>query len=99
MNTNPEGASPAAQDELLSLGAAARLRGVAHTTVVRWTTRGVRGIRLQVRCRGGRTTTTSQFLEEFDERVTAARNGVPPSSYSRRRQKEIDQAEEQLRRD
>jgi hypothetical protein len=49
---------------------------VSLATLYRWASRGVRGIKLDLFCCGGRTVTSVQALESFIERVTAMRTGV-----------------------
>jgi hypothetical protein len=59
------------------------------TTLWRWRNRGVRGVKLEVACVGGRTYTSREALARFLERVTAAKNGEPiPSRSNRQRERE-----------
>ena len=54
----------------------ARLLGVAPSTVCRWTTRGVRGVRLGTFKLGGRVYTNDPLCEEFFRAINPAANGA-----------------------
>lgn len=64
------------------------------TTVWRWAMKGVRGVTLESFVRGGRRFTTTEALQRFIQRTTAASDGgaagLPPADSRRR---EIDRAE------
>ena len=47
------------------------------TTLWRWRSRGIAGIRLETIAVGGRTFTSREALTRFFERVTAAKSGRP----------------------
>ena len=85
----------------LSISAAANsLPGRPNvSTVWRWISRGVRGVKLQTFCVGGRRYVTKESLENFLAQTTAAANGQPaPTSTPRQRQKAIEAAEQELAR-
>jgi len=67
------------------------------TTLWRWRNRGVRGVKLEVACVGGRTYTSREAWARFLERVTAAKNGQPiPSRSNRQREREQQAATRKL---
>ncbi len=69
-------------EHLLSLAEAAKtLPGRPHSsTIWRWHSRGVRGIRLETVVIGGRRFTSRESLERFARRTTAAADGLPASA-------------------
>lgn len=82
----------ATTETLLSLTDAAKaLPGRPNiTTVWRWRSRGVRGVKLETVLCGGRRFTSLEALARFHERVTAAADGEPVASRSNR-QREAQQ--------
>lgn len=82
---------------LLTLAQAARAlptrrRGskVAVSTVWRWATRGIRGVRLEIVRVGGVTYTTAAAIRDFVEQTnSAASPGQSPSRPSRRSQRAV----------
>jgi hypothetical protein len=90
---DPENESP------ISLSDAAKsLPGRPNvTTIWRWRSRGIAGVRLETLCVGGRTYTTREALARFLERVTAAKSGQPiPSRSNRQRERDRSEARKQL---
>lgn len=86
----------------LSLTEAAKVApGRPHlATVWRWCQRGVRGVKLETIVVGGRRFTTTEALERFIARTTAAANGEPaPIRTPRQRQRAIAAAEAALAAD
>lgn len=66
------------------------------TTVWRWRNRGVRGVRLETICLGGRRFTSREALSRFFAATTAAADGQPLRSETpRQRESAIDRAERQ----
>jgi len=69
------------------------------STLHRWRTRGLRGVKLVAAKVGGRRVVEVAELERFIEAVTAAADGRSATgSTSKCRQREIEAAEETLRR-
>jgi hypothetical protein len=67
------------------------------STLWRWRMQGVRGIKLEIICIGGRTYTSREALARFLERVTAAKSGEPvPTRTNRHRQRDQRAARKQL---
>ncbi len=68
-------------DQLLTLGQAARRarpageRPVSPSTVWRWHTRGVAGVRLETLCLGSKRYTSVEAMDAFFHAITAARTG------------------------
>jgi hypothetical protein len=94
-------------DDLVTLREAAKLlprrRGGKRphfSTLWRWALRGLRGIRLETVSVGDTLCTTPEALEEFMRRVSEARGlGTTSAPHvSRRRQREIAQAGDNLDR-
>lgn len=81
--------------------AAAILPGRPHvSTLVRWRTRGVHGVKLATVKIGGRRMVESSALDEFLEAVTAAADGQPlPTRSAKQREKAILAAERELARE
>jgi len=70
------------------------------STVVRWGTKGVRGVLLETILVGGRRFTSHEAIERFIAAVTAAANGEPaPTRTPAQRQREHDRAAAELARD
>ena len=69
------------EEKLVSLADAAKtLPGRPHvSTIWRWHTRGIRGIRLETVVVGGRRFTSRESLQRFAEATTAAADGAPVS--------------------
>lgn len=64
------------------------------TTIWRWRNRGVRGVRLETICIGGRRFTSREALARFFAATTAAADGAPvPAETPRRRERAIERAE------
>jgi len=80
--------------------AAKRLPGRPHvSTLHRWRTRGLHGVKLRTTKIGGRRFVTIEDLEEFIDQVTAAADKTPPAAPHRRaRWKQIAAAEAELAR-
>lgn len=72
-------------------------RKVHVSTLYRWCSRGVRGVRLEHLKLGGRIVVSAQALQRFAERCSAATSTDNPPS-NRRRCREFEHAEEELRR-
>jgi len=85
------------QEQRLSLTQLAHQEGVSPSTAWRWTTRGVKGVKLETYCAGGRRYTTQESFARFVERTTAVANGDQPKvRTSRHRQAAIDRADDEL---
>lgn len=71
-----------------------------HTSCIyRWAQRGCKGIRLETIQIGGTSCTSSEALQRFFDRLTAARCGEPvPTRTSRQRQRAHDSANAELER-
>jgi hypothetical protein len=85
----------------LSLREAANcLPGRPHlSTLHRWRTRGVRGVRLITERVGGRRMVAADELQRFIEAVTAAADGEPtPIRSAKQRERSIESAEHELLR-
>ena len=67
---------------------------VHFSTIYRWATRGVGGVRLEVAKIGGRLVTTTEALERFV--MSCTHRGSLSVQPSRMRQRAIDQAEREL---
>lgn len=88
-------------ERLVSLSDACRLLpGRPHvSTIWRWVSRGVGGVRLETISSGGRRFTSREALRRFVTATTAAANGLaPPTRTPRRRRRDGAQAREILRR-
>ena len=86
-------------ETLLSLSQAAKsLPGRPHlSTIFRWHLRGVKGIRLETCCIGGKRFTSVEALKRFSDETTAAADGKPPSRRTnRQRQRDLAAAEQEL---
>lgn len=86
-------------EELLTLKQAAKiLPGYPHvSTLHRWRTRGVNGVKLITKKVGGRRVVNFGDLEDFVEATTAAADGKPaPVRTARKRQLAIEAAEREL---
>lgn len=84
-------------EERISVAKLARREKKSPVTVWRWTTRGVRGVKLETYCVGNRRYTTEEAWGRFVERTTAAANGEPiPARTVRERSRAIDCAEREL---
>lgn len=85
------------QESRLSLTQLAHQEGVSIPTTWRWAKRGVKGIRLESFCVGGRRYTTQEAFARFVERTTAVANGDQPKvRTNRHRQAAIDRADDEL---
>ena len=73
--------------EPYSIAAIAIVNGVHNSTVSRWGTRGVNGVRLRTYKIGGRKFVCRQDLEEFDRRV----NGLLPFSPAESERDSVDE--------
>ncbi len=87
-------------EQLLSFADASRvLQSRPHVSSIwRWSTRGVRGIRLETVQVGGRRFTSREALERFIARTTAARDEAAAVDYPSRKRR-IEQADDHLRRE
>jgi hypothetical protein len=70
-------------EQKLSLNNLAQREGVNVSTAWRWVLRGVRGIRLESYCAGGRRYTTEPAWVRFCEATTAVAHGGPRTHSSR----------------
>lgn len=77
-----------ASESLITLSDAARLRPASRggrpthaSTIYRWATRGIRGVRLEVIRLGGVTYTSREALQRFADRLTSE-SASPPSAAS-----------------
>lgn len=87
-------------EEILSLAQATKmLPGRPHlSSIFRWMSRGVRGVRLESVLVGGRRYTSREALERFSAATTAAANREPaPIRTPTQRQRAIERAEKELR--
>jgi hypothetical protein len=83
----------------MSLTTLAHREGVSPSTVWRWASRGVRGVRLESALVGGRRMTSAEAFARFAEATTAtAAGGSPPQRTNREQSAAIRRAEEALRR-
>ena len=75
--------------------------GAVHiSTLHRWRTKGIRGIRLKTFRRGGGRYTYPSWLEDFFAATTCATDGErPPTRTSKQRERDIRQAEADCERD
>jgi hypothetical protein len=90
-----------ATETLMSLSAATHsLPDRPHvSTLHRWRTRGIRGIRLETCLVGGRRVTSAEALQRFSAALTAAANGesMPEATRTpKQRDRSIEQAEREL---
>jgi len=88
-------------ETIISLTEAAKMAPARPniTTVWRWRNRGVRGVRLETFLSGGRRFTSVEALRRFQDRVTAAADGVPVRAETpRQRERAIDRAEKEAAR-
>ena len=88
-----------ATENVMPLSEAARtLPGrPAVSSVWRWCQKGIAGVRLESLVVGGRRCVSTESLQRFAERVTAAKEGKrPPSRTSRQRQRAVAEAEKTL---
>jgi len=71
----------------------------AVSTLWRWRTRGVHGIRLETRKLGHSRVTSMEAIERFSEAVTAAADGKTATiaaPVTARRQRELDRVDREL---
>ena len=83
-------------EELLTLTAATKSLpgGPNVSTLWRWRTAGVRGVKLETILCGGRRMTSREALARFFAATTAAADGAPISAETpRQRERAIDRAE------
>lgn len=98
--TEPNHGSPNTDDSL-PLNQIARYlpgrRKPHKSTIHRWRTRGVRGIRLKTCLVAGRRYTRIGWVKEFLDAINAAANGSPvPGVLAGHREREIRAAESEL---
>ncbi len=73
---------------------------VSLSTLHRWRTRGLNGVKLSTLKVGHRRMVTAAALQDFFQAVTAAADGTPlPIRTSRQRQRAIEAAEKELARE
>ena len=72
-------------------------KGLHISTLYRWCSRGVRGVRLETLKLGGRVVTSVEALQRFAERCSAA-DSTQEQRPTGRRQREFNLAEEELKR-
>jgi hypothetical protein len=86
-------------EQLITLNEAARLRPLRRdgrpthvSTVYRWISRGVRGVRLEAIRIGGVTYTSREAVQRFADRLTGVSpsQAAPPSAARRRREAEVE---------
>lgn len=87
----------------ISLNAAAKFlpdgRRPSFTTFWRWSTRGIRGVKLETLLVGGQRCTTAEAVLRFIAETTAVANGEPtPQRTTRQRAAAIKQAERDCQR-
>lgn len=89
-------------EDILPLSKAAREKVLKHhgrpphiSTLYRWATRGIRGVRLETLLIGGARCTTRQAIYRFIERTNEV-EGKPVAAASRRHS--LDAAEDELNR-
>ena len=84
-------------EKRMSVSKLAREEGLNPTTVWRWATRGVRGVKLETMNIGARRFTSREAFERFVAATTAVANGeqIQPRN-TRQREKDIDRAEAEL---
>lgn len=81
-------------EERLSLTKLAKEADVNVSTVWRWAQRGVKGVRLETFCVGGRRYTTREAWDRFVARTTEIATGEPmPVRQSDQMEREIAEAE------
>ena len=86
-------------ERLLSLTEAAKsLPGRPHlSSIFRWLTRGVRGVRLESTLVGGRRYTSQEALARFCAAITAAAAGEPaPVRTPAQRERDLRRAENEV---
>jgi len=82
----------------MSLTELARAIGVSSSSVWRWSQRGVRGIRLETYCVGGRRFVDPRAYDRFCLQCTAVSSGKTPEiRTNRQRATEISRAEQELK--
>ena len=81
--------------------AAQTLPGRPHiSTLARWRSRGIHGVKLTTVKIGGRRMVAADDLQRFIEAVTCAADGQPaPTRTSKQRQRAVERAEAELRRE
>ena len=71
-------------------------RRPGFSTWWRWSTRGIRGVKLETILIGGRRCTTAEAVARFFEHTTAAASGQPvPARTNRQREAAIRRAEKE----
>lgn len=84
-------------EDRISLSKLARQEGLNPTTVWRWASRGVRGVKLETINVGARRYSSRPAFERFVERTTAVANGEAiPSRTTRQKEAAISRAEAEL---
>lgn len=86
-------------EQLLSLSAVSKLLpGRPHaSSIFRWISRGIRGVRLESTLLGGRRYTSREAIERFAAATTAAANGeLPPVRTPRQHLRAIRTAEREM---
>ena len=87
-------------ETLISFGeASASLPGRPNlSTLHRWRVKGIRSVKLESCLYGGRRMTSAEALQRFVNRSTAAADGTPvPTRTPKKRQRDIEKAEAELR--
>lgn len=92
------------REQLLTLSMAAREVpnrrsgcGINVSTVWRWSLRGIRGVRLETLLIGGIRYTSREALHRFFTATTAAADNAPSAKTPPKRDREIANAEAELR--
>ena len=90
-----------ASEQIVTLREAAKFlprqgggRKVHICTLYRWTSRGVRGVRLETLKLGGTVVTSIEALQRFAERCSQM--GSTPAKRKPRRSRELERAEQEL---
>jgi hypothetical protein len=84
------------KEERLTLTQLAKELGVDVCTTWRWSTRGVRGVRLDSYAIGGKRYTTREALERFTAASTIAAGIAPPAPSAARFERDAEAAEREL---
>lgn len=91
------GIDPHTETLIPVLKASAHIPGRPHfATVWRWSTKGVRGVKLESVVVGTRRYTSEQAIQRFIEATTVAAGGQPSKVTSKQRERQIDAAEAEL---
>ena len=91
------------REQLISLAQAAKLRPCGRrgrplhpSTMYRWISRGIRGIRLEATRFGGTFYTSREAMQRFADRLTAGSLATTPPTEATQGSKEIERIEREL---